>query len=685
MFLFSFILILISSYLMSAVISQNKIKNNAAFVFLCLIFFAQIVFSFEILSLFSQIGKNQFLICNIIFFILSVLMWFLKGKPVYIPAIDFLRIKNAVKKDKILLLASVFFILFLIFELLTSLLCPIGNGDVLMYIFPRCTMWIQNGNINHFVTPDTRELIMPVNTEFLYTWIFLFFKNYQLCNLVSYFGLIACFWLVYNILTECGYCIRKRLWAVYLLSSFYFLQKISYQSMLDGVAGSLLLACVYLFFLYSKNEFKENKYIYFSALALALAMGTKTTAIIACPGLALLFAFIVFKYNKKEIFPVSVKFISFLIINFIIFSSYNYVLNFMEFANPVSCREQLLVNQFRGGIKGYLYNLFSYFLYVFDMSGLKFTENYNNFMFLAENKLFSLLRINPELYNSNYFANFSNFDNTMNKGHSLLGAMGLFALFPSLLLSFKYLKAKHKFILFGFGSLLIFNILLFSRVMVYTVFNIRYLIPFIIISSPILVLSYIKSNKNIYKWFLLILMFVYLVVIPHKKPVSFLVSYNLYKKSMPNLEHPFKSFIKPAFEEEKIFDYLKNNNAKNVVLIAKRQDMALYHIEKLRFYGIKIDKILIENINSYDISQYDYAVLPADTLQASYIKGKTESSECIYKDFNNQTITTDNTEPATVICKTPVNYFLNHEYERVSGLELNKYYLLKQQNKEEER
>ena len=49
-------------------------------------------------------------------------------------------------------------------------------------------------------------------------------------------------------------------------------------------------------------------------------------------------------------------------------------------------------------------------------------------------------------------------------------------------------------------------------------------------------------------------------------------------------------------EEINVYNYLKANKAKSVALFAQNKNTYTYFIGKLRFYGIKVDTPLVENI-----------------------------------------------------------------------------------------
>lgn len=654
MFLISLILVLISSYFLTSCIT----KKNTGIVYFFLICFAQIILSFEILSLFSLISEKSFLIANAIFFLISVVC-VLKKKEFFKPQAikeEIKKINNAIKLDKVLRLLGIFFIFFLVCEFIASVCLPISFGDALTYYLTRCTTWIQQGNINHFITPDTREIIMPVNMEFLYTWILMFRKSEQGLALFSYLSFLGAIYIIYNLLKEFGICVRKRLWAIFTFSSLALVSIMAYTPCADIFIGTLILCGIYLFIIFLKENDKAA--FYFSTLSIALAMGTKTTAIIAIPSIAIVFGIITLKYKKEYFGKITFSYTGLLILNFLIFSSYNYILNFLEFGNFLSCPEQFAINKFQGGIKGYICTLIKYFFIIFDFSGINNFDWYNNLISNIETKVLALINETSNSYMSKYFPKNFEFNEDMSALTSGLGAIGLLCFAPSLIISLNKKTNKNLF-LFAIGIAFIINVLIFARVMIYTSYNLRYLLTFVVISSPILALSYIKSNKNIFKWIIFFIMFNYLVLNAYSKP------YQYFAQVLDEKTNKSSYLIaqEAKRDELKIYDYFIKKDPTAIALIAHSKEADLYSIEKLKLHGFTIDKLLVEEITNYDLTKYDYIITNPFEIDSTKIKNL-NNENCTYEDN------------AKVICKIPFEYLKKNGFEEIETIKFNNYKIL---------
>src|SRR5699024_509046 len=128
----------------------------------------------------------------------------------------------------------------------------------------------------------------------------------------------------------------------------------------DLCIGALILCSIYLILEYKKERL--NSLLFFSALATALSFGTKTTGFMASIPVIIWFIFIL----KKDFY----KFFLFLCLNSIIFASYAYILNMMEFNNPFSSHAFILYNKKYGGIKTFIAIFIKYTVQFFDFTGL---------------------------------------------------------------------------------------------------------------------------------------------------------------------------------------------------------------------------------------------------------------------------------------------------------------------------
>lgn len=679
MFCLSVIFVILSSYITLSILLSKKDNENGGrtgFLYFLLIAFSQIVLSFEILSLFKAISPNFFLICNAVFLLISIIVLFIKNKNLYFFDGELKKILSALKRDKALKFLSVCFIFFCIFQLIRIFCFPVVFGDSLAYYLPRCTAWIQFGSIAHFVTPDTRELIMPVNMEFLYTWVLLFLKKETGIAIFSFIGYLCAIYVIYNLLKELNFTVRRRLWAVFVFSSFALVIMEMVNPCADLFIGALILASIYL---YIKSIKEDNKTaLYFSSLAYALAVGTKTTAIIAIPSVFLIFCAINYIYNKKIINKRLAAFCGLFILNFLIFSSYNYILNIIQFSNPLSSREQIIINKFKGGIQGYTANVIKYLFVIFDMSGLPKFIKIEGLVEYWQSLVLSFFGTNIKAGTSTFFPGHFEFGNKMGMMHSALGLMGIFAFLPSLIYSIKRSiknkKSKTALVMAVLAVSIIFNIFLFAGVMVFTSYNMRYLLTFAIISSPVTVYSYPISKHKFCKIFLCFIIFMYFIGFAHHKPVSYIIECVKQQKHVQRTTDD---------EENNVYEYFIRKAPVNIAIMNDQTKAPVYFMEKLRFYGFNINKILAENLDDYDLTDYDYIITNKEhtvsTNTVIYKERKKNknlyAADCTY-------VVDKKGYPYMVECLIPFGYFKEKGFIRDEKYKGEKYIILKNINKQ---
>jgi hypothetical protein len=676
MFFVSVLIVILSSYLILSGLksNNNKEKGQTGFLYFLLIAFSQLVLSFEVLSLFKSISKSGVLICNIVFFILSVIFFFIRGRKLYCNFDEIKIIKFALKRDKALKFLGICFLFFLIFQLITIFLFGLETDDALNYYFTRCTEWIQNKSISHFLTTDTRELIMPVNMDFLYTWLLIFRKSEMGAAIFSFIGYTGVIYVIYNLLKELNFSVRRRLWAIFVFSSFALVMVEMTRPCADLFVGGLILSSIYLFIKSSKDE--DRTALYFSALSYALAIGTKTTSIIAIPSVFIILCTLTYIYKKESFIKNLSYFCGLFILNFIIFSSYNYILNFIQFSNPFSCREQLLLNQFRDGCKGYIANVIKYTFTIFDMSGMPSCLNINKFIENIQNAVLSLFGLTLKTGTTPYFPYYFSFNNKIGLLDSSLGIMGLLSFMPSIIYSFKRLlknKYNKTVLIIAFMALsLIINILIYSRTMVFTGYNLRYILTFVVIASPVVVYSYPAIGHKYWKILLCGIMFIYLIGYAHHKPFSLIIT-SIKQNKLAN------TFIKT--EESNVYNFFIKKSPDKIIIMTGNTDSSPFYIEKLRLNGFYMEKLLVENIEVYNLNDFNYIITTKSYTESTNIvnfKDRIQNpqkyiAKCLYSNKVPEPIFKyeETNEPAVVECDIPFAYLKQNGFN----------YLIHQNNK----
>ena len=659
MFFVSSILVLFSSYCFLSVLNQKyKTERFPAFLYLLLLAFCQLILSFEIMSLFKIISTWGVFLFNLIFLGLSV--FFLKKTKASFYKFELKKalssILSALKKDKLLMFLAICFCCFGVAELIVAMFAPVRFGDALNYYFPRCTMWVQQGSISHYITPDTRELIMPVNTEFLYTWFLMLKKSEIGIAIFSYIGFLGGIYVIFNLLKELGFSLRRSFWSILAFSAFALVGIEAVTPCSDLVVGTLILSSIYLFLISTKHN--DKLALVFSAVSYAAALGAKTTAFMCLPAVVVLFGVICVVYYKKQNIKNLFKFLLYLAVFFVVFSAYNYILNYLQFSNFITDEPQRLIHEHRGGMKGCLCNFIRYIFVGLDTSGINTIIDFNGFATSLLAAVFQLLGESVESYTSDYFVKAFYFTPYLSIQNSALGILGLFVFVPSIIKSicrlFKKQKSRKTLILGAFAFAFLLNILILSSIMVFSGDNIRYLLTFVVVSAPVIAYSYLRKGKSFCKILVCFFMFIYLVV----NPISV-----LFKQ-----KDGVTRFSKLPVEEFQVYDFMKEREKANIALIIPQDRMPVYYIEKLRLIGYKADKLLLENIEEYNLSKYKYIITSKIDIVSTYIVknpgDKFMISKCSYYDKNQNLL--DEYSSATAVmndCEPVCGFFASKGFK----------------------
>ncbi len=645
MFLISFLFVFITAYFITCIVCSGSEKRKiAGFLVLLVSMFANVILTMELLSLFKAINPANVLVLNTAFLFISGFLWFKKGRPLYRPEVKrtFSRIFNALKRDKILMIMAFGFLFLIFLTILLNILMPVSTSDALAYHLNRAAFWLSQGSLNHFDIADDRNLVMPINSEILYLWVLLFVKNDIGLNFVSFTGYIASVCSVYNILGNLGFCERKKIWTIFILSSFASVIAEISSVETDVLIAGLVLSSITLFITYLKE--KKLSFLFFSSLAYAIAMGTKSPAIIAFPGVFLLMAFFAYRKESREFFKTLGIFLGFLGVNFIIFSSYNYILNFIQYQNFLGSESARIIHGFRGGFKAFVANYIRYMFMMFDFSGFRYSEYVGEHITNAKLALLGFLHI-PENLGVEMPDN-----NVINNG--LLdvkmgtGLLGFLLFLPGTIAAIvvavvrkinKNSISEKTTALMAFGLMFYINIFCLSFSIAYMVFSVRFMTFLVLLSTPVLALTYMKKS-NILKLLILFFVMSYFLVISQNlitrstKDVFRVFST---EKNYDSARDKIRCALYKGYKGKMPFCYLRDmiRKAPKGIYIGIIPDTQsrLYVVKMLETEGYKIDTILIEKIDSYDFSKYDYLITVNDGITSTVLNNKIEDIEIKYK------------------------------------------------------
>lgn len=706
-FFVSFILIFTASLLISFMLE----KNNAAkcFIYTFLTAFAQIVLISEILSCFNLIKIVPFLILNILFFAIVFLIWIMRGKPfIKIEFKDFLnKFKNSLKLDKSLIILFISWLFFIITALILIVILPATSADAFCYHVLRSVDWVINGSLNHYETADIRNLTFPINSEILYMWIILFTKKQLFLGIFSFVGYVLAVIGGFQIFKYAGFSMRRTLWTYFIISSFASTVVLISGTETDLIIAGLIIVSIYLFI--DGIRKKNNSSLFMSSLAYALAIGVKTPAILCMPAIGILYLIFAKKHNN---FKSILYFLLFGIINFTLFSAYNYVLNFLHYGNIMGDYGAIIAHKNLWGVKGFIAGFIKHLFLMIDFTGFVVPDYIGNFLAKIEASVLTRLNLDSipnGIYSGEFFFNYSLLEPGMG-----CGVWTILLIWPCWIISlitplFKKRRLTNFQTLFGYTLLI--NIVVLSSVIAFMTYNTRFLTSFIIISAPIFAYSYIKSNKNILKWIYILIALIYFTVISTHlwgRPLFRLLDAmsqtgikqlrsdiicGRYDKRISGMGEwcNINGLIESKFNSKE-YKVLYLPNYAEEIIYTKTKKMQGYNYDFLNLEHLKdinpekysiivypqagqwvtvFDKYTPESIDyyfNYDKNSMEviYYPLDYDTEVMCYYNG--------LKDTISKQVGNENTIPVKKICQLTTNFFSNHNFE--IAYKTKRYYIL---------
>ncbi len=511
-FIISFILIFFSSYLFTSIFQKGKVKKFGALL-LFLFSVSEIIISFEVLSFFKGITPQNFLLCNSLLLIVSVIC-FIKTKVEFYRFDIIKPIKELIetaKRDKSLFIVYFSLFFFILVSFFLTLISPVMYSDAMTYHILRAVNFLENSTLALPLSHDLRTISMPVNSEILQSWILLFVKKDFALSLFTFVSYLLSTIVLFDFVKEIGFSRRTAVWSVFIFSALAFTVGETSSADINSLSGSFILFSLYL--LFCSQKYKNNQLLFLSSLSLSLCSGMKTTALFLVPFVFLLLIFILKMFKSENTKRTIVYFLMFFSLNFFILSSLNYFQNINTFKNPFTSDSQYELNKFPFTIKGYISNLINYGFDYIDFAGFDMLNFTAEPIYKVNEKIHSLINAEPDSYSSPWFSGlYRGINYSMLETQAGFGLMGLLAFIPSMFFCLFKLRKNQtsKKILFYLSLTYILVMLTFASQMVYTTYNIRYMTTFAFLILPIFALTYRKNNKNFYKLLLLAVCVYYL-------------------------------------------------------------------------------------------------------------------------------------------------------------------------------
>lgn len=630
LFFISLILVGLTAFFITTILERSDFIK--LFIYFLVIMFANVVFSFELLSLFSAISTSGFLAVNILTTIISGIVWVKQGKP--FPQINFkpffIKLFNTLKRDKYLTVLGISFIFMLCVSLFLISFMPVVNPDAEAYHVVRSLFWIGNGNLNHFDISEVRMLPMPINSELLYAWILMFIKKQLWFGIYPFVSFLIAIVSLYGIMSFINVPERKKLWSLFILASFPSVIVQISGTETDIIIAGLVIASMYLYLSAIKKP--SNTELFMSSLCYALAIGTKTPAIILIPAVGLWMIGMSYYYYKNKFYIPFCKFMGFGIINFILFASYNYILNLIDYGNIAGSAPFLLSHQNTYGIKGMCANFIKHLFLFFDFTGFTWSKYIGKHLIAAKTSILTAAGLNY-IPDGIHTKSYDYVNQTLIEPLMGMGILGFLVYLPCWIKSMfipAFSRTKRNLFIFSFGLFLLISLISMSSDIMFMNYNIRFLTCFCVIAAPILIYSYPRKNHIVKFIITLFAVFGFVFVSTNlwARPATRIFNYykkgktvsevreiakcSLFFKKLPNKTVKLNEACKVESE-------IRSFNKQNKILYLSNNSEATFLTKMLQFEGYQVDFGTIENLKNINLANYNILITLEDKQFATNI------------------------------------------------------------------
>ena len=243
---------------------------------------------------------------------------------------------------------------------------PPNSWDSMTYHLSRVGYWLQHKTLHHYYSQDFRQTSMPPNMEILFLWTIAFVKSDILVNLFSWFLYLGLGLLIYQTSRILGAEKHAALFSALVFLSLPIVVLASNSSKNDITVVFFTLAFFYYFHSGLKN--RDNGKLVISGIALGLAVGAKATIFFVAPGIVI--ASLVVAFSSKVKPAIYGKWLAYCFLGILVLGAYNYVQNYLSYANPFAPKSA--VNWFyqKPGLKNAAINAVRYGYEAMDFRGL---------------------------------------------------------------------------------------------------------------------------------------------------------------------------------------------------------------------------------------------------------------------------------------------------------------------------
>ena len=259
-----------------------RLRSTIAFLLASyLLASAEVVGATLVLSIGRWLDRGMLLVVIGALLGVAALVWLRLGWPRPPLSADLVSALRAVLSDRVVATMAALAVLAHAYLLAGALTIPQSTGDTLLYHLPRAALWKQQQAVAYIAnSPDERINAFPPNAEIESMTSMILSGGDRYVSIVQLFALLFACVAIVGIARRLGLSPRAGVFGALAFSTFTVVTLQTPTALNDLVVASLLITCAYFAMGTSRVELP------LTALALALALGTKLTAVFALPALA---------------------------------------------------------------------------------------------------------------------------------------------------------------------------------------------------------------------------------------------------------------------------------------------------------------------------------------------------------------------------------------------------------------
>ncbi|MHB8280296.1 MAG: glycosyltransferase family 39 protein, partial [Candidatus Humimicrobiaceae bacterium] len=443
-----FFLICFVSWVFVKLFNINDLIEKIIIIFL--LNWIQIVISLEILSLFNQIKLIPLILFHVTCALVCLIIAFFKKlnlkisfRGLWLKIKNFYTELNLNKVFKNVML--IWLLLILITTLFIGITVPPNNWDSMVYHLTRAAFWHQNNTINHYFTRISLQTENPINAELGLLWIITFCNSDNLVFLIQWLSFLILIVTLYKILRLLGFDKKISFITIFIFSTLDLMILESNTTQNDLVIASFVLITLFLLIRILKSDKISFLYLILAGSAFGLFVGTKGYSYLFIPGFFIFYLI----YGKNDFlkFKKFLFLICFCILGIFLFSSYNFIQNYIDFGNIFSSQKNIDLMRIKGpNWKTFISNISRHLASFYQFKDYDF--GFSKFIQKVLNHIHSLLKIDISSRSTTIEEQYFYLHTPVfNSDASYFGPVFLIFILPSIfynLIYFVVLKVKKK-------------------------------------------------------------------------------------------------------------------------------------------------------------------------------------------------------------------------------------------------